>query len=199
MSYLGVGVSPGNVAGAPMKLNDRKVRLTELILRCLVCALALISAILVATDTQVKEVFTIQKKAKYTDMKALVLLVVVNGIAAAYSLVHGVRCVVGMMKGSVLFSKPLAWAIFSGDQAVAYLTVASVGAAAQSAAFAKLGEPELQWMKICTMYGKFCNQVGEGIATALLASIGMVMISCISAFGLFRLYGGNKARQSSLW
>lgn len=72
MSYLGVGVSPGNVAGAPMKLNDRKVRLTELILRCLVGALALISAILVATDTQVKEVFTIQKKAKYTDMKALV-------------------------------------------------------------------------------------------------------------------------------
>lgn len=132
-------------------------------------------------------------------MKALVFLVVVNGIAAAYSLVHSVRCVVGMMKGSVLFSKPLAWAIFSGDQAVAYLTVASVGAAAQSAAFAKLGEPELQWMKICTMYGKFCNQVGEGIATALLASICMVLVSCISALGLFRLYGGNKARQSSRW
>lgn len=41
---------------------------------------------------------------------------VVNGIAAAYSLVQAVRCVVGMMKGNVLFSKPLAWAIFSGDQ-----------------------------------------------------------------------------------
>ncbi|KAG2332704.1 hypothetical protein Bca52824_003884 [Brassica carinata] len=199
MSYLGVGVSPANVAGAKMKLNDRKVRLTELILRCSVCALALVTAVLIVTDTQVKEVFTIQKKAKYTDMKALVLLVVVNGIAAAYSLVHGVRCVVCMMKGSVLFSKPLAWAIFSGDQAIAYLTVAGVAAAAQSAAFAKLGEPELQWMKICTMYGKFCNQVGEGIATALLASIGMVLVSCISALGLFRLYGGNKARQISRW
>ncbi|CAH8289078.1 unnamed protein product [Eruca vesicaria subsp. sativa] len=199
MSYLGVGFSPENVAGATMKLNDRKVRLMELILRCLVCALALVAAILVATDTQVKEIFTIQKKAKYTDMRALVLLVVVNGIAAAYSLVHGVRCVVGMMKGSVLFSKPLAWAIFSGDQAIAYLTVAAVAAAAQSAAFAKLGQPELQWMKICTMYGKFCNQVGEGIATALLVSIGMVLISCISALGLFRLYGGTKAQKSSRW
>lgn len=72
MSYLGVGVSPGNVAGATMKLNDRKVRLTELILRCSVCALALVAAALIATDTQVKEIFTIQKKAKYTDMKALV-------------------------------------------------------------------------------------------------------------------------------
>lgn len=82
-------------------------------------------------------------------------------------------------------------------QAIAYLTVAATAAAAQSAAFAKLGQPELQWMKICTIYGKFCNQVGEGIATALLASIGMVLISCISALSLFRLYGRNKAHQSS--
>ena len=82
-------------------------------------------------------------------------------------------------------------------QAIAYLTVAGLAAAAQSAAFAKLGQPELQWMKICTMYGRFCNQVGEGIGVALLASVGMVLISCISALGLFRLYGGNKAWQSS--
>ncbi|VVB02237.1 unnamed protein product [Arabis nemorensis] len=199
MSFLGVGVSPGNVAGTKMKLFDRKVILAELILRCSVCALALVSALLIATDVEVREIFTIQKKAKYTDMKALVFLVVVNGIAAAYSLVQAVRCVVGLMKGSVLSSKPLALAIFFGDQAVAYLCVAGIAAAAQSAAFAKLGEPELQWMKICNMYGKFCNQVGEGIVSALLASIGMVLISCISAFSLFRLYGGSKTRQSSRW
>lgn len=84
-------------------------------------------------------------------------------------------------------------------QVIAYLCVAGIAAAAQSAAFAKLGEPELQWMQICNMYEKFCNQVGEGIATALLASIGMVLVSCFSAFGLFRLYGGNKVRQSSWW
>lgn len=74
MSYLGVGVSPGNVTGSStkMKLIDRKVRVTELILRSLVCAFALVAAILVATDVQVREIFTIQKKAKFTDMKALV-------------------------------------------------------------------------------------------------------------------------------
>lgn len=43
---------------------------------------------------------------------------VANGIAAAYSLVQGVRCTVAMLKGSVLFNKPLAWAIFSGDQVI---------------------------------------------------------------------------------
>ena len=41
---------------------------------------------------------------------------VANGIAAAYSSLQSVRCVAGSMKGSVLFSKPLAWAIFSVDQ-----------------------------------------------------------------------------------
>lgn len=46
------------------------------------------------------------------------LLVVVNGIAAAYSLLQAVRCVVGMMKGTVLINKPLALAIFSGDQVI---------------------------------------------------------------------------------
>lgn len=39
-----------------------------------------------------------------------------NGIAAAYSLGQAVRCVVSMVRGNVLFSKPLAWIIFSADQ-----------------------------------------------------------------------------------
>ncbi|KAB2026042.1 hypothetical protein ERO13_D06G161700v2 [Gossypium hirsutum] len=202
MSYLGVGVSPGNVPvyhGTNLKVIDRRVRVAELVLRCLICGLSVLAAVLVGTDTQIKEIFTIQKKARFTDMKALVFLVAANGITAAYSLVQGLRCVVGMVRGSVLFSKPLALAIFSGDQALAYLNVAAVGAAAQSAAFAKLGQTKLQWMVICNMYGKFCNQIGEGIAVSLLVSICMVGLSCISAFGLFRLYGSNKAKNNSGW
>ncbi|KAJ9185151.1 hypothetical protein P3X46_004812 [Hevea brasiliensis] len=202
MSYLGVGVSPVNVPvyhGTNLKVIDRRVRLAELVLRCLICGLGVLAAVLVGTDTQVKEIFSIQKEARFTDMKALVFLVIANGITAAYSLLQGVRCVVGMVRGSVLFSKPLAWAIFSGDQVMAYLTVAAVAAAAQSAVFAKLGQPELQWMKICNMYGKFCNQVGEGIGSALLVSLGMVVLSSISAFSLFRLYGANKGKGSTRW
>ena len=128
-----------------MKVVDRRLRLTELLLRCSVTALAFLGLILIVTDTQVKKIFTIEKRAKYTNMKSLVLviahqevhtlrerfvkfatlcfvlvgcrfLVVANGIAAVYSLLQSVRCVMGSMKGSVLFSKSLAWAIFSGDQ-----------------------------------------------------------------------------------
>lgn len=82
---------------------------------------------------------------------------------------------------------------------MAYLTMSAVAAAAQSAAFAKLGQPELQWMKICNMYGKFCNQVGEGIVCSVLVSLSLVVLSCISAFSLFRLYGGNKSKSNAKW
>lgn len=75
MKYLGVGVSPGTVPvyhGSVMKVIDRRIRVAELILRCLICGLGLVSALLVGTDSQVREIFTIRKEAKFTDMKALV-------------------------------------------------------------------------------------------------------------------------------
>ncbi|KAE8664542.1 CASP-like protein 2B1 [Hibiscus syriacus] len=201
MNYLGVGISPGNVVyhGTDLKVIDRRVRVAELVLRCLICGFSLLAALLIGTDSQVKEIFTIRKKARFTDMKALVFLAAANGVSAAYSFIQVIRCVVGMVRGSVLVHKPLAWAIFTGDQAMAYLDVAAVGAAVQSAVFAKLGQTELQWMKICNMYGKFCNQVGEGIAMALLVSVCAVVLSCTSAFSLFRLFGKNKAKGSSGW
>ena len=72
----GVGVSPGNVpvyyGGGSLKLIDRRVVVVEVILRCLICALGVVSAVLVGTDTQMRNIFSIEKKAKFIDMKALV-------------------------------------------------------------------------------------------------------------------------------
>ncbi|KAL6546849.1 hypothetical protein OROMI_022570 [Orobanche minor] len=202
MSSLGLGGSPGNVPVyhcSKLKVIDRRVRLAELILRCLIFGLAVISAILIGTDNQVKEIFTIRKRAKFTDMKALVFLVIANGIAAAYSLVQVLRCVLSMVNGTVLLSRPLAWVIFSGDQVLTYLTLSAVAAAVQSGIFAQFGQTELQWMRTCSLYAKFCNQVGEGVASSLLASLSMVVLSAISAYGLFRLYGDNKGKSSQEW
>lgn len=195
-------MSPGTVPvyhGSNLKVVDRRVRIIEVVLRCVVCGLAVLAAVRIGTDTQVKEIFTIRKEANFTQMKALVFLVVTNGIASAYSLLQVLRCIASMIRGNVLFNKPLAWAIFSGDQVMAYLTVAAVAAAAQSAVFAKLGQTELQWMKVCDIYGKFCNQVGEGVASSLIVSISTVVLSAISAFNLFRLYGHNKGKSSGIW
>ncbi|XP_072992448.1 CASP-like protein 2B1 [Typha latifolia] len=199
----GVGVSPGNVAVyygvGNLGAVERKVKVVEVVLRCLIFGLGVLSAALVASDTQVRTFFTLEKKAKFTSMKSLVFLVTANGIVAGYSLVQGVRCVVSLMRGSVLFNKPLAWAIFSCDQVMAYLTLAAVAAALQSAMIGKFGQPELQWMKICNLYGKYCTQVGEGIASAMVASFCMVTLSCVSAFNLFRLYGSNKGKCNGSW
>ncbi|KAK9151297.1 hypothetical protein Syun_009606 [Stephania yunnanensis] len=205
MSSAILGASPGDIPvfhRRNLKVVDRRVRIAEVVLRCLVCGLGVLAAVLIGSDTQVRVIFSVQKKARFTDMKALVVLVIADGIVAAYSLIQCLRCVVSMIRGSVLFNRPLAWIIFSGDQALqvmAYVMLAAVAAAAQSAVFAKLGQPELQWMKICDMYGKFCNEVGEGIASALVVSLSMVVVSCLSAFNLFRLYGGNKGKSSSMW
>ncbi|MCD7461380.1 hypothetical protein HAX54_046007 [Datura stramonium] len=199
MSYLGIGASPGNVPihhGSNLKVTDKKVRIAELILRCLILGLAVVAAVLIGTDSQVQVFFSIKKEAKFTDMKVLVFLVIANGLAAAYSLIQVLRCIFSMIRGSVLFNKPLAWAIFSGDQLMAYLVLAAVAATAQSAVISKFGQTELQWMKVCNLYGKFCNQVGEGLASSVIVSLSMIVLSGISAFGLFRLYGNNGAKSS---
>ncbi|KAL1334509.1 hypothetical protein HN51_063429 [Arachis hypogaea] len=199
MSYLGVGVSPGTVPvyhSKDLKMLDRRVKIAEVVLRCVILGLGVLATVLVVTDTQVKVILSFQKKAKYTDMKALVFLVVANALAAGYSLIQGLCCVLSIIRGSVLFSKPLAWIIFSADQVMAYVTMAAVAASVQSAVFAKAGQTELQWIKVCNMYEKYCNKVGEGVACAVVVSLSMVVLSCISAFSLFRLYGGNKNKNA---
>ncbi|XP_047317690.1 CASP-like protein 2B1 [Impatiens glandulifera] len=192
MSNIGAaGAGAAEDNSGKFKEIDGRVRIAELVLRFGICATAIVAFVLIMTDTQVREFFTIQKTAKFSDMKSLIFLVVANGIVAAYSFVQGVRCIVTMLRGNMLLSKPLAWAIFSCDQVIAYLTVAAVAAALQSSIIGQFGEPKLQWMELCSLYGKFCKQAGEGLVSAVIASLGMVAISGISAFSLFRLYHGN--------
>ncbi|XP_016194059.1 CASP-like protein 2B1 isoform X1 [Arachis ipaensis] len=119
MSYLGVGVSPGTVPvyhSTNLKLLDKRIKIADLVLRFMILGLGVVAAVLIGTDSQVKVFFSFEKEAKFTDVKALVFLVVANGLAAGYSLIQGLRCVVSLVRGSVLFNKPLAWAIFSAEQ-----------------------------------------------------------------------------------
>ncbi|KAL9254042.1 CASP-like protein [Drosera capensis] len=200
------GASPGSVPvshGHKLVTVDRRVRVAELVLRILICVLGVLAAALVGSDSQVRVFFSIEKKAKFTDMKSMVqllcdfrFLVAANGIAATYSLIQVLRCVVSMIRGTVLFSKSQAWIIFSGDQAVAYLSLSALAAASQSSIYGKQGQEEFQWIKLCNMYGKFCNQAGEGVASAVVVTLSMAIVSSISAYSLFRLYGRNK-RQGS--
>ncbi|XLT72339.1 hypothetical protein HN873_028765 [Arachis hypogaea] len=134
MSYLGVGVSPGTVPvyhSTNLKLFDKRIKIGELVLRFMILGLGVVAAVLIGTDSQVKVFFSFEKEAKFTDVKALVFLVVANGLAAGYSLIQGLRCVVSLVRGSVLFNKPLAWAIFSSQLSPA-MTVAASGEIART-------------------------------------------------------------------
>lgn len=72
----GVGVSPGNVpvyyGSASLKAVDRRMKVAEVVLRWMICGLGLAAALIIGTDDQVKRFFTVEKRAKFTDMKALV-------------------------------------------------------------------------------------------------------------------------------
>ncbi|RYR16141.1 hypothetical protein Ahy_B04g073079 [Arachis hypogaea] len=128
MSYLVVGVSPGTAPvyhSTNLKLLDKRIKIAELVLRFMILGLGVVAAILIGTDSQVKVFFSFEKEAKFTDVKALVFWVVANGLAAGYSLIQGLHCVVSLVRGSVLFNKPLAWAIFSVDQITSYFFLLS--------------------------------------------------------------------------
>lgn len=168
---------------------EKWLKILEVFLRFVMFALALVAAIRVGTDTQTRTIFTIEKKAKFTDVKALVFLVVVNGIVASCSLLQGLRCVLSICTQSPLISKPLAWLIFSLDQTLAYFSLAAAAAAAESAYLAERGQTEFQWMKVCVLYEKFCHQIGEGLVSTFIVSLNMVIVSGMSAYHLFRLYG----------
>ncbi|WVZ55826.1 hypothetical protein U9M48_006435 [Paspalum notatum var. saurae] len=198
------GVSPGNVpvcyyggAGRVPAAVERRVRAAELFLRCAACGLALLAAALLGADRQTRVFFSIQKTARYTDMQSLVFLVIANGMAACYSLLQGARCLLSILTGGVLTNRPMAWAIFSCDQAsvMAYFTISAVAVAMEAAMIGKYGNQQFQWMKTCHLYKRFCAQAGGGVACAVAASLNMIVISLVSAFNLFRLYGSGKGRK----
>ncbi|CAN6307668.1 unnamed protein product [Urochloa humidicola] len=193
------GVSPGNVpvcyygaAGRVPAAMERRVRAAELFLRCAACGLAVVAAALLGADRQTRTFFSIQREARFTDMQSLVFLVIANGMAACYSLLQGARCMVSILTGGVLISRPMAWAIFSCDQVMAYFTISAVAVAMEAAMIGKYGNTQFQWMKTCHLYKRFCAQAGGAVACAVAASLNMVGISLVSAFNLFRLYGSGK-------
>ncbi|KAL6649399.1 hypothetical protein ACP70R_013623 [Stipagrostis hirtigluma subsp. patula] len=198
----GDGVSPGNVpvcyygpAGRVPASLERRVRAAEVFLRCAACGLAVLAAALLGTDRQSRVFFSVEKVAHYTDMQALVFLVIANGVAACYSLIQGARCLITILRGGVLLSRTLAWAIFSCDQLMAYYAISAVAVAMEAAMIGKYGTPQFQWMKTCHLYKRFCAQAGGGVACAVAASLNLVAVSLVSAFNLFRLYGDGKGRK----
>uniref|UniRef100_J3NDS2 CASP-like protein n=1 Tax=Oryza brachyantha TaxID=4533 RepID=J3NDS2_ORYBR len=61
---------------------ERRVKVADVALRCVVCGLAALAAALVGTASQTRTFFSLEKKARFTDMRALVFLVGAHAAAA---------------------------------------------------------------------------------------------------------------------
>ncbi|KAH9305026.1 hypothetical protein KI387_009430, partial [Taxus chinensis] len=174
------------------------LRRSEVLLRFGVVIMSFISALTVGIASQTERVVGLEKTAKFIFIKALIFLVTTEGILAGYSLLQGFRCVSGMYKGSILTSKPLAWVIFSCDQMMTYISLAAAASAAESAYIAERGITELNWIKVCVYFKRFCFQTGGGVVMGFLAGVSMVVLSGMSAYNLFRLYGSNSRSSQQL-
>lgn len=74
---MSFGISPGNVAvhhgSCTAKVAiERRVKIAEMVLRVLILGLGVVAAALIGFDSEVKVIFSITKKATFTDMKSLV-------------------------------------------------------------------------------------------------------------------------------
>ena len=81
---------------------------------------------------------------------------------------------------------------FVFKQLAAYITFAANSAASEAALLAVTGANELQWMKLCNRFTRFCIQIGGALICGFLSSLLMAVISSISAFNLFRLYSPKR-------
>ncbi|XP_054807373.1 CASP-like protein 2C1 [Prosopis cineraria] len=165
----------------------------EICLRLSAILVLVLTACLVAFDSQTKVILYITKKATYNDLEALKILVYVTSAAAVYNLLQICKHFVsgysgGKYNGYLLY---LAWLCFLLDQVGVYLTFGTNTAAAEAAAIALDGAKAMMWMKVCDKYRRFCVQIGVALLCGYVACIVMTVISCVSAYNLFRLYSSS--------
>lgn len=58
--------------GSSAKVGDRRLKIAEVALRFVIIGFEVLSATLMGSDPQVRQIFTVEKRAKFTDMKTRV-------------------------------------------------------------------------------------------------------------------------------
>ncbi|KAI8014817.1 CASP-like protein 2C1 [Camellia lanceoleosa] len=167
----------------------------EALLRLSSTLLLVLTACLVGFDTQTKVIFlSTVRKATFRDLNALMALVCIDSVAAAYNLLQLLRCFVSCsFKANQMQSYLcLAWVCFLLDQATVYLVVATNSAALAASFLAITGASNLQWMKLCDKYTRFCIQIGGALLCGYAASLSLALISILSGYSLFRLYSPKR-------
>ncbi|XP_010691480.2 CASP-like protein 2C1 [Beta vulgaris subsp. vulgaris] len=174
--------------------NNRLVRIEALLRFFALLTLSLASIVLV-TDQQSRIYFSVyRKKVNYKLATILEVSLYVYSIGAGYNLLQLVRCMAftNYQEDKLSWSNHiLIWIYFLLDQMAVYVVFAICCASIELSLLALTGVEDLQWMKLCANYVRFCVQIGGYISCAGLASIAMIVISAISTFNLLRWYSPN--------
>ncbi|KAI9126117.1 hypothetical protein K1719_003535 [Acacia pycnantha] len=168
----------------------------EICLRVSAILVLVLTALLVAFDSQTKVILYLTKKATYHDLEALKILVSVTSAAAVFNLLQICKLIFlvpafsgGKSNGHYLLY--LAWLCFLLDQVGMYVTFGVNTAAVEAAMIALNGVKATLWMKVCDRFTRFCVQMGVALLCGYVASLIMAIISCVSAYNLFRLYSSS--------
>ncbi|KAL1202901.1 CASP-like protein 2C1 [Cardamine amara subsp. amara] len=165
-----------------------RLREAEVILRLCIVFLLLVTSCLVGLDSQTKNITLIEKKVTFRDLFALQVELYIDVVVAAYNLVHLALDWYGIEQ-KTSNSK---WLSYILDQTAAYVVFAATSAAAQHSLLVITGSRELQWMKWCFKFTRFCIQIGSAIVLNYAAAALMLILSSLSAFNLFRLYSPKR-------
>ncbi|XP_020588261.1 CASP-like protein 2C1 [Phalaenopsis equestris] len=172
----------------------------ESILRVSSMVLAAMSALIVGLDEETKTVLFMRKKATSRNLRVLWDFTIIASLAGGYHLLQLCRCIAVAWRtknNPRTTNKLLAWIWFLLDQGMTYTMFAMTVAATEASMVGLRGVNQLQWSKICNIYGKFCGQVAGGLLCGFAASIAMAVVSSISARNLFKLYSVYNRREVS--
>ncbi|KAJ0251441.1 CASP-like protein 2C1 [Hirschfeldia incana] len=165
-----------------------RLRETEVILRLCIVFLLILTSILIGLDSQTKDIAYIHKKVTFRYLFALEVELYINVVVAAYNIAQ-----LGFgWYGAAQKASNSKWLSYLLDQTAVYVVFAGASAAAQHSLLVVTGSKELQWMKWCYKFTRFCFQIGSAIILNYIAAVLMIILSFISAFSLFRLYSPKR-------
>ncbi|XP_011071478.1 CASP-like protein 1E2 [Sesamum indicum] len=168
--------------------EKNKTRGWDLLLRVVAVAFSLAAAVVLGLDKQTATValtlvptlppVDIPVTAKWHYLSASVYFVVANAAACAYAAISllllsgGKRRVVTMI---VVF-----------DLMIVALLFSSLGAVAAVGVISLKGNAHVQWHKVCSVFGKFCNQGAAAIGLSGVASMAFLVLVSVAILELHR-------------
>ncbi|KAK2646461.1 hypothetical protein Ddye_021656 [Dipteronia dyeriana] len=172
----------------PRKSNFSVV---DVALRVLLFSATLVAIILMVTSEESKFVpvplspsLLVKRPAKFTHSPAFIYFVAALAVACFYSIITILVSILAFLKPT--FHKKFLLHFAFWDVLMLGLVASATGAAGGVAYIGLKGNNHVQWMKVCSMYDKFCRHVGSSTALALFAAVLLVLLSMLSTYSLYK-------------